>query len=66
MWLFILGSLINIALILFLLFAMFSKNFAERIVHKVIRLLTKIRIVKDPEKIEKRVSDQIELYQQGA
>ena len=66
LWLFILGSLINFALILFLLFAMFSKNFAERIVHKVIRLLTKIRIVKDPEKIEKRVSDQIELYQQGA
>lgn len=66
LWLFILGSLINIGLILFLLFAMFSKNFAGRIVHKVIGLLTKIKIVKHPERIEKRVNDQITLYQQGA
>jgi len=66
LWLFILGSLINIALILFLLFAMFSKNFAGRIVHKVIALLTKLRIVKHPERIEKRVNDQIALYQKGA
>ena len=66
LWLFILGSLINIGLILFLLFAMFSKNFAGRIVHRVIALLTKIRIVKYPERIEKRVNDQITLYQQGA
>jgi len=66
LWLFILGSLINIALILFLLFAMFSKDFAGRIVHKVIALLTKLRIVKHPERIEKRVNDQIALYQKGA
>ncbi|MEN6634888.1 MAG: lysylphosphatidylglycerol synthase transmembrane domain-containing protein [Clostridiaceae bacterium] len=66
LWLFILGSLINIGLILFLLFAMFSKNFAGRIVHKVISLLTKLRIVKHPERIEKRVSEQIVLYQKGA
>lgn len=66
LWLFILGSLINIGLILFLLFAMFSKNFAGRMVHKVIALLTKLRIVKHPERIEKRVNDQIALYQKGA
>jgi len=66
LWLFILGSLINIGLILFLLFAMFSKNFAGRIVHKVIALLTKLHIVKHPERIEKRVNDQIALYQKGA
>ena len=66
LWLFILGSLINIGLILFLLFAMFSKSFAGRIVHKGIGLLTKIRIVRNPEKIEKRVSEQIALYQKGA
>ncbi len=34
LWFFILGSLINIGLILFLLFAMFSKTFAGRMVHK--------------------------------
>ena len=66
LWLFILGSLINIGLILFLLFAMFSKNFAGRMVHKVIALLTRLRIVKHPERIEKRVNDQIALYQKGA
>ncbi|MEA4913880.1 MAG: lysylphosphatidylglycerol synthase transmembrane domain-containing protein [Christensenella sp.] len=66
LWLFILGSLINIGLILFLLFAMFSKNFAGRIVHKVISILTKLHIVKHPERIEKRVSEQIALYQKGA
>ncbi len=66
LWLFILGSLINIALILFLLFAMFSKSFAGRIVHKVLTLLTKLRIVKHPERIENRVSRQIALYQKGA
>lgn len=66
LWLFLLGSLINIGLILFLLFAMFSKNFAGRIVHKVIALLTKLRIVKHPERIEQRVNEQIALYQKGA
>lgn len=66
LWLFILGSLINIGLILFLLFAMFSKTFAGRLVHKVLALLTKIHIVKHPERIEKRVKDQILLYQKGA
>lgn len=66
LWFFIFGSLINIGLILFLLFAMFSKTFAERIVHKVIAMLTKIRIVKHPERIEQRVQDQIALYQKGA
>ena len=66
LWLFILGSLINIGLILFLLFAMFSKTFAGRMVHKILALLTKIHIVKHPERIEKRVQDQITLYQKGA
>lgn len=66
LWLFLLGALINIGLILFLLFAMFSKSFASRIVHKVLSLLTKLRIVKHPERIEQRVNEQIALYQQGA
>ena len=45
---------------------MFSKTFAGRLVHKALALLTKIHIVKHPEKIEKRVQDQITLYQKGA
>ena len=66
LWFFLLGSLINIGLILFLLFAMFSKDFAGRIVHKVIALLAKMRILKNPEKLETRVAKQISLYKEGA
>ncbi len=66
LWLFLFGSLINIGLILFLLFAMFSKDFAARIVHKAITLLARIRILKKPEQIEGRVAQQIALYQKGA
>lgn len=65
-WLFLLGSIINIGLILFLLFAMFSKNFAGRIVHKVIALLAKMHILKNPDKLETRVAKQISLYKKGA
>jgi glycosyltransferase 2 family protein len=66
LWLFLFGSLINIGLILFLLFAMFSKNFASRIVHKAISLLARIHILKNPQKLEDRVAKQIALYKKGA
>ena len=65
-WFFVLGSLINIGLILFLLFAVFSKNFAGRIVHKGITLLAKIHILKNPDKLEARAAEQISLYKKGA
>lgn len=66
LWLFLFGSLVNIALILFLLFAMFSKNFAETLVCRAINLLSKLRIIKHPEKITARASEQIHRYQKGA
>ncbi len=66
LWLFLLGALINIVLILFLLFAMFSKTFAGRLVHKVIRLLARLKLIKHPEEVESRAADQIALYQKGA
>lgn len=66
LWLLLLGALINIVLILFLLFAMFSKTFAGRLVHKVIQLLAKLKLIKHPEAVEARASDQIALYQKGA
>lgn len=65
-WFFLFGMLINIGLILFLLFAMFSSSFAERIVHKAIALLTKLRILKHPQQLEEQAARQIALYQQGA
>ncbi|NLI52745.1 MAG: flippase-like domain-containing protein [Clostridiales bacterium] len=66
LWLFLFGSLINIGLILFLLFAMFSKDFAARIVHKAIALFGRIRILKNPQQLEERAGKQIALYQKGA
>ena len=66
LWLFLLGALINIGLILFLLFAMFSKSFAQRAVHWVINLLVKMHIVKHPEKIFAKADEQIRRYSQGA
>ncbi len=66
LWLFLLGALINIGLILFLLFAMFSKSFAQRAVHWVINLLVKMHIVKHPEKIFAKADEQIRRYGQGA
>jgi uncharacterized membrane protein YbhN (UPF0104 family) len=66
LWLFLFGSLINIGLILFLLFAMFSKNFAGRVVRRSIELLARIRVVKNPEQLQERAVKQIALYQKGA
>lgn len=65
-WLFLLGALINIALILFLVFAMFSRSFAQRAVHWVIDLLVKLHIVKHPDQICARAEEQIRRYSQGA
>ena len=65
-WLFLLGAIINIALILFLVFAMFSKSFADRAVQWGINLLVKLRIVKHPEKIRARAKEQIRRYSKGA
>jgi len=66
LWLFLLGALINVALILFLVFAMFSKSFAHRSVRWAINLLVKLHIIKHPEKIFARADEQIRRYSQGA
>ena len=66
LWFFLFGAVINIALILFLFFAMFSKHFAENLVCRAIGLLSKLRIVKNSEKITARAMEQIRRYRQGA
>ncbi len=66
LWFFLFGALVNIALILFLFFAMFSKQFAESLVCRIIGLLTKLHIVKNTEKITTRAMEQIHRYRQGA
>lgn len=66
LWLFLFGAIVNICLILFLVFAMFSKSFVERAVHWAIRLLAKLHIVKHTEKIIARADEQICRYSQGA
>lgn len=66
LWFLLFGAIVNIGLILFLLFAMFSQSFVNRAVNWAIRLMTKIKIIKRPEAIQARVNKQIALYKQGA
>lgn len=66
LWFLLFGAIVNIGLILFLLFAMFSQSFVTRAVNWATRLLTKIKIIKHPEAIQARISKQIALYKQGA
>ena len=66
LWFLLFGTIVNIALILFLVFAMFSKTFASRAVGWGVRLLKKLRLLKDVSRLEERVNRQIALYQQGA
>ena len=66
LWFLLFGTIVNIGLILFLVFAMFSKTFASRAVAWGIRVLRKFRVLKNVSKLEERVNRQIRLYQQGA
>lgn len=66
LWLLLFGTIVNIALILFLVLAMFSQSFAARIVGWIIGLLSRLRIVKDRAAAEARVEKQIRLYKHGA
>jgi uncharacterized membrane protein YbhN (UPF0104 family) len=66
LWFFLFGAIVNIGLILFLVFAMFSKSFAERAVRWVIGLLAKLHIVKHADKVNARAEEQILRYSQGA
>ena len=65
-WFLLFGTIVNIGLILFLVFAMFSKTFASRAVGWGIRILKKFRVLKNVSRLEERVNRQIQLYQQGA
>ncbi|MEN6594739.1 MAG: lysylphosphatidylglycerol synthase transmembrane domain-containing protein [Clostridiaceae bacterium] len=66
LWFLLFGVIVNIGLILFLVFAMFSQNFVNRAVGWTIRFLTKMKILKKPDAIQARVNKQIALYKQGA
>lgn len=66
LWFFLFGAIVNIALILFLFFAMFSKHFAQNLVSRVIGLLSKLRIIKNAEKATARAAEQIRRYRNGA
>lgn len=66
LWFLLFGTIVNIGLILFLVFAMFSKTFASRAVAWAVRLLKKFRLLKNVSRLEERVNRQIQLYQQGA
>lgn len=66
LWLFLFGAIVNIVLILFLFFAMFSRHFAQNLVSRAIGLLSKLRVIKNAEKTNARVTEQILRYRNGA
>jgi uncharacterized protein (TIRG00374 family) len=65
-WFLLFGVFVSLTLILFLGFAVFSKTFVGRAADWIIRLLAKIRIVKDTKKSHMRVDVYVQRYRHGA
>lgn len=60
------GFLINILLIGFILCAIFSDKLLKKVINYIIKVLYKFKIIKDIEKIQAYVDNQIEEYKEGA
>lgn len=65
-WFLLFGVVVSLTLILFLGFAVFSRTFVGKAADWIIRVLAKIRIVKDPEKAHMRVDTYVRRYRHGA
>ncbi len=66
LWFLIFGTVVNVALILFLIFSMFSPDFARRAVFWIIGLLARLRLIKNRSAAEARTERQLQLYRHGA
>lgn len=62
----IFGYVVAGLVLLALFFVMFSKGFARRVIHGGIRLLSRLRIVKDADRTTASADKQIDDYTQGA
>ncbi len=65
-WFLLFGVVVSLILILFLGFAVFSKTFVGKAADWVIRVLSKLRIIKKPEAAHARVETYVRRYRHGA
>jgi len=65
-WFLLFGVVVSLILILFLGFAVLSKTFVGKAADWVIRVLARLRIVKDPEAAHVRVGTYVRRYRHGA
>lgn len=64
--LFFIGVVVNLALIVLCLMAMFSRRLARRIVMGLLHLATRLRLVRDPKEKFQYLDNQLKKYQAGA
>ncbi len=64
--LFIIGVIINAFVIFICFFAAFRKDVVEKIGHKCIRGLTKIKLIRKPDKVKKSFDKKMDEYEEGA
>lgn len=65
-WFLLFGVVVSLLLIFFLGIAVFSKTFVGKAADWVIRVLSKIRIIKNPEAAHTRVATYVRRYRHGA
>lgn len=63
---FIYGTAFNLVLLVFMLSAVFSKRVVKNVTNFVLKILVKIRLVKNVEKVTNSLNEQISEYQLGA
>ncbi|MBP8640621.1 MAG: flippase-like domain-containing protein [Oscillospiraceae bacterium] len=63
--LFFLGLSVNLAILLILIGVMFSENLLKRILNSIIVFLSKIKIIKKPEKARQSIESYLEEYKSG-
>jgi len=62
----IFGALVNLFGVAFFVSTTFHNNFLELVVSLIIKLLTKLRIIKEPDKWREKINVQLERYRDGA
>lgn len=65
-WLLLYGALIQLSLVLLFITLAFSKTLAPGLLRRLIHLLTKVRLIKKPEKWLARLEEQTALYHSGS
>lgn len=61
----VLGFLVNTLVAVFLFLITITKNFNKKIINFIIKIGVKLKIIKDKEKISKKLNDSIDEFQEG-